>query len=197
MADPDSNIVNAPKLPKSDSRVKKREPKAGKAFDTLSCGVRRSVRLVIAESLECARAATAKATTPTPPASSSSSSLSSLTSGTRSTRSTRFTRPVLFTPSTPSATSTMSTPTSLVMTPCTNPKTSEQDGPYRSPLIPTQRKNWYRIRGIISEASRGGKTRYLVEWDGYDPSTGMDWPAEWVSDVAASLSSISWPFADP
>lgn len=160
-ADPESITVAVPKLTKSNNRVKKkREPKADKArkaFDATPYGMRRSIRLVNAESIEYANTAAAK---------------SSITK-----------------PTSPTPKTTKTTKTTI----CTTPKTDQRDKPCPSPLIPTECKNWYRIKGIINEASRDGKTSYLVQWEGYDPSTGVDWPAEWVSlFIAISPTSGSW-----
>lgn len=145
-ADPDSITVAVPKLTKSDNRVKKRGPKtdkARKAFDATSYGIRRSIRLVIAESIEYANAAAAEATSSTSPASSSSSAVALPTSygmqATRSKRSTPSTRSTssISTPASPTTKTTETTKATI----CPISKTDHQDKPCPSPLIPTGRKN--------------------------------------------------------
>lgn len=47
--------------------------------------------------------------------------------------------------------------------------------------IPAERHGYYCIKDVVAEVTRNGATQYLVEWDGTDPSTGVEWPADWVS----------------
>jgi hypothetical protein len=46
--------------------------------------------------------------------------------------------------------------------------------------IPARRKGWYRINAIVDETRRPDRVKYLVEWEGTDPETGMAWPSQWV-----------------
>ncbi|KAI1143686.1 hypothetical protein F5Y05DRAFT_407092 [Hypoxylon sp. FL0543] len=40
---------------------------------------------------------------------------------------------------------------------------------------------WHLIRSIIAEARNpDGRFSYLVEWEGHDPRTGVNWPSSWV-----------------
>ncbi|KAK7960404.1 hypothetical protein PG988_011618 [Apiospora saccharicola] len=59
--------------------------------------------------------------------------------------------------------------------------------------IPAERQGYYRIKGILTEVTRGGKSQYLVEWEGIDPCTGMAWSAEWVDEADLSNAALeSW-----
>ncbi|KAK8848418.1 hypothetical protein PGQ11_014898 [Apiospora arundinis] len=55
--------------------------------------------------------------------------------------------------------------------------------------IPAERHGYYCIKDILAEATRNGTTQYLVEWDGINPSTGIEWPADWVG--ASDLSKTA------
>ncbi|KAI8961029.1 hypothetical protein F5Y11DRAFT_243968 [Daldinia sp. FL1419] len=57
--------------------------------------------------------------------------------------------------------------------------------------IPTSRKGWYRVRSIIAESyNRNGNLAYFVDWEGYDPRTGIGWPGSWVSSKNVSEAAI-------
>ncbi|KAI0976486.1 hypothetical protein F4678DRAFT_227916 [Xylaria arbuscula] len=49
------------------------------------------------------------------------------------------------------------------------------------------RKGWHHVRQITNEVPGG---RYLVEWEGYDPRTGVNWPASWVTAQNVSKNAI-------
>ncbi|KAI1306659.1 hypothetical protein F5Y03DRAFT_136839 [Xylaria venustula] len=48
--------------------------------------------------------------------------------------------------------------------------------PSSSELV-SARKGWHHVRQITNEVPGG---LYLVEWEGQDPRTGVNWPASWV-----------------
>lgn len=60
--------------------------------------------------------------------------------------------------------------------------TESQKSPVQSPGqfngIPDKKPGWYKIKRIVAQKLN----YYLVEWEGVDPDTGLDWPLDFVSD---------------
>jgi hypothetical protein len=48
--------------------------------------------------------------------------------------------------------------------------------------IPAGRSGWYRIQGIVAQRL----SYYLVNWEGINPETGKDWPADFVRNFFLS-----------
>ncbi|KAI1339374.1 hypothetical protein F5Y15DRAFT_424073 [Xylariaceae sp. FL0016] len=58
--------------------------------------------------------------------------------------------------------------------------------------VPTSRKGWYRIHGIVNESRMGNQFVYLVEWAGRDPKPGIPWPDSWIDSKDVSKAAIKF-----
>jgi len=61
-------------------------------------------------------------------------------------------------------------------------KTAKQ--PRRKPSPPPRNSSsegeYYTVKSIIDEKIQNGKVLYKIDWDGYDPTTGLPWEPTWV-----------------
>ncbi|KAK6209021.1 hypothetical protein LQW54_006621 [Pestalotiopsis sp. IQ-011] len=66
--------------------------------------------------------------------------------------------------------------------------TESQKSPVQSPGqfngIPDKKPGWYKIKRIVAQRL----SYFLVEWEGMDPDTGLDWPLDFVyrTDVSGA-----------
>lgn len=71
--------------------------------------------------------------------------------------------------------------------------TESQKSPSRSPGqfngVPDKKPGWYKIKRIVAQRLN----YYLVEWEGVDPDTGLDWPLDFVSDHLDAESGHAEP----
>lgn len=168
-------MVNTRASHRASSRVNKavRKLKTTNYTSYLGAG-RRSLRLVIRDSIQDALLHS-EALVAERERQQSASPVSSSASSTSSSAPSTPTRKRL---SSSSATSSPSTTRSY------SPAVDLSNG------IPSKRKGWYYISCIVNEICSGDKVKYLVEWEGEDPKTGVKWPAEWVDKKHVSKSAM-------